>query len=209
MGKGVSLNHGYIEIDTDTWLEARTGARLGELTDMYRQFDLALHQESRQSLDAVPLFITARAGTEWHSADHAVIQTAGEGAYLSLSHNVIIHRYLDPVFGPVAFVTSTALHTMQQPVAYADTKATADATAEVTDWYSFDEVQIHCPNAHRWTYRNGDLIDPDGTYQNPRDVFPDGQIVTTDQDSDSDTYGEDRIVCPSCGSPCEVSLPGH
>lgn len=206
---GAQLVSDHIEVDTDAWLARVTGGRLDELTDVFNQFDqdvLGFTRDDR--VDTVQLFITARVGHGWQDRPHAVIQTAGAGAHARLRRSVIIHRYEDPTFGAVAFVAGALWHYTGSlisdnpwPVAYADT-----ALADPEGWLTFDHVEISCAGGcHRWRVHGPELIDGDGARRDVADVFP-GGVVTTDTDPGSDTYGDSRITCPTCGSECHVRL---
>lgn len=201
MSDGAQIKDGYIEIDTDKWLEERTGGPLDEVTDLYREFDEFVSRQTSLRLDTVPMFITARCGSEWRDAEFAVIQTPDGGGTVNLSDDMLIHRYIDPIHGPVAFVTTD----WQFRAGY--TTAYADSGHDSTEWFSYHDANIYCPAGHGWRFHGEDLTDDTGTYQTTRDVFPGGEIVTWDDGLDSETYGEYRIICPTCGAKCDVSMP--
>jgi hypothetical protein len=202
MGKGAQIQDGYIEVNTNAWLESRTGGELKELTDLYLEFDDAVHQQTGLSLDIVALFIVARSGADWRDDEFATIYTPDGGGTVNLSDDISVCRYVDPQHGPIAFVTLVNNCREGQPAAY------ADSGHDSTEWFSYHDVDIFCPDGHGWTYQASRLIDDEGTGHAVTDVFPTGDIVTEDDDMDSDTFGESQIICPTCGQHCDVEIPG-
>lgn len=191
----------YIAIDTNAWIAAIAGDPIRDLTDLIQDFDDALRESTSLRLPSVELFITARAGTDWQSADHAVITSADGGGIVNLTDDIIIYRYTDPEHGDVALIATDDHGFSSQFTAYHDT------CHDSADWYDFHDVEIHCPDGHGWTLRHGELIDTGGTCHRIEDVFPTRDVLTLDTDPDSPTYDEHRILCPTCGRPCELATP--
>lgn len=197
MGPTATIEYDYIEIDTPTWLQERTAGELGDLNQLFTDFDAALtnatgyFSSAPSRLDRLRLFITARAGKHWSGEEFAIIEADTGTGIVSLSDNVLTYRYTDPEHGSVAFVTEINGSIVGKSCAY------TDDTREPSNW-SAVEAQIGCPNHHGWTYRNGDLIDETGTFRDPGDVFPAGQIITHDDD------GTAQIICPLCRAHCQA-----
>jgi hypothetical protein len=209
MGHGACLQSDYIEIDAEAWATARAGDPLEDLTDAFQCWEDTLAQQTTASLDGLALFIAARAGSDWLYAEDAVITVPPDTGdrstpgHLSLSATLVVHRYTDPAYGPVAFIEildSSGTGSWPGPTAHVD-----DGPEQA--WHEL-AVRITCPAGHGWVLADDELVDELGDQTSGRpvgDLFPAG-VVTTDTRVDVDTYGEPQIVCPTCASLCEVSL---
>jgi len=90
----------------------------------------------------------------------------------------------------------------------------ADVTTDASYWYDTGTVQIVCPNEHRWTWREGELLTDDEAVD-PATLFnhhpaarradgdSDAEAVSDDLDLDDD----DRLYCPRCDEVCDLRLP--
>lgn len=192
-----TLEFDYIELDTPAWVGERTAGELDDLNVHFANFDAALMDlvsfySAPSRLERLRLFISARAGKDWSDAEFAILGTEGDTGIVSLSDNVIVYRYIDPEHGAVAFVTEI------NGTIIGDSRAYTDVITDSGTWCTI-EAQIGCPHHHGWTYRNGHLLDETGTIHDPADIFPEGQIITHDDN------GTPRILCPHDGAPCQIS----
>jgi hypothetical protein len=190
----------YIAINTNLWIAAHVGDKIQDLTDLFEAFDTALSEVRHVGAISAELFITARVGPGWRTAEHAII-TSARGGTVNLTDDIVIYRYADPVYGDVALIATEDHGFTGRFTAY------PDSCTDPADWYDFHDVEIHCPAGHSWTLRAGELIDAEGSAHRVEEVFPSRDVVTTDLDLDSASYGEARILCPTCGRHCELATP--
>ena len=197
MSTTATIKHDHIELDMTSWLQERTAGAPPELNQCFSDFDVDLtnatvdFSSGSTRLDRLRLFINARAGKSWSNAEFAILHTDTNTGIVSLSDSLLTYRYIDPEHGAVAFVTKITGSTIGNSSAY------HDVVLDSEDWRTI-QAQIECPNNHNWIYRNGDLIDEFGIHCSPADVFPNGQIITHDND------GASRILCPDCGANCRA-----
>ena len=88
------------------------------------------------------------------------------------------------------------------------------------EWFDADSVDIICPNGHGWTWRTGrEMVTADGDFTTLSVVFganldaPFSPCPTCtahhlgQQATPCGCDGTPWIVCPTCGSRCDVELP--
>lgn len=237
MGRYAHIENRYIRIDTPAWLAQRTGGTVAELTYDLLTWATAGRSDRRGLGDPAPRFSpggpqgvgepSAFPSGWWVDAvqawcrhrRHTSADVRDPGAVpLQISHvgtrldtEIWIARSVDPDCGPIAVVQVNE----EPPVVYAD-----DVT-DSADWYDADTVDIVCPNGHGWTWRTGrELIDAQGRFASLSVVFgPDLDAPFTRcptclprNGRRPNPCGCDRrswILCPLCGSRCDVELTEH
>ncbi len=200
MGDHVAIEHGHVRIDVAGWVAQRTADRYAELTRL-------LHDWGRLEL------LSAWAGWDWMTRAELWCQARGypvaEGFPLThdhpwLSAEVSVLLAEIPPAGVVAIVSING----HAP------RVCADVTTDASYWYDAGTVQIVCPNGHRWTWREGELLTDDEAVD-PATLFnhhpaarradgdSDAEAVSDDLDLDDD----DRLYCPRCDEVCDLRLP--
>jgi len=200
MGEHVSIDHGHIRIDTACWVARRVGDEHAGLTDALGHWGRA------QLLDGYPGRDWMTRAELWCMArEYAVCEgfpTYHDRPWLSADVSILLAVVDNRHAIAIVSVDGDA------PTVY------ADLTTDVGYWYDAGTVQIVCPNEHRWTWRDGELLTDDEAVD-PATVFDHHPKRRHDQEhADSDTDLDDidldadgRIFCPRCDELCDLRLP--
>jgi hypothetical protein len=198
MGEQVRIEHGHVRIDAAGWVAQRTAAQHADLTDLLWEWG---------RLEPLSAWV----GWDWTTRAELWCQARGypiaEGFPLThdhpwLSAQVSVLLAAVPQAGAVAIVSING----HAPHVY------ADVTTDEGYWYDAGSVQIVCPNEHRWTWRDGELLTDDDEAVNPATLLdhhpatnhPDGDTAAAD---DLDVDDDDRVFCPRCDEVCDIRLP--
>jgi hypothetical protein len=203
---------GYIAIDTTAWLDVRTAGRLDDLTSDLRRWVAARADDGSPLQPGQPVGVH-RAWPSLTAAwcrQHAYERPEPaliDHADTRLDGDIWIVRAQTDGHGPIAVVG----------IDHDPPTVHADGCTDPWDWFDADSVTITCPAGHGWTWRTGrELVSARGTFTTLTLVFgPDLDApftYPTDTTPTGDTperggLATPQILCPTCGTPCEVDLP--
>lgn len=207
---------GHVSIDTTAWLEQRTGGPDPDLTADLHTW-AATHTDTGQPSTARP--DTLAVPRNWPAVTRAWCTDRGhdtpEPDFLAhtdtrLDTDLWILR---ATVGRQYRIAVIGLG-WNIPVVHAETPH-----LDPWEWFDADSVDISCPSGHGWTWRTGrELITADGTFTTLTVVFgPDLDAPFTPcPHCTAHQKGLRRlpcgcdgpwIICPACGSRCDVELP--
>jgi hypothetical protein len=200
MGEYVVIEPGHVRIDAVGWVARRTGEEYVELTDL-------LQEGGR--LEPLRSWV----GWDWMTRAELWCQDreypVAEG--FPLTHD---HPWLS---AEVSVLLATAAPAGAAAIVSIDGLAPrvyADITTDVGYWYEAGSVQVVCPNEHRWTWGEGDLLTDDDEAIDPATLFDHHPAVGRD-DRETDDEGVDdepdlddgnRIYCARRDELCDVRL---
>jgi hypothetical protein len=225
MGTHARIEFDHITIDSTAWLGQRTGGPLDDLTHDLRTWAAAA-VPCAHSVDSAATARWQQAVLDWCSArgyfspEPCAAPKAGptvlthEGTRLDT--DLWIARAIAGRWGPVAVVLPlvSTRHDTIAPVVYADTATDSGY------WYDADTVEIGCPRGHGWLLRTGrEMVTACGDFATVTTVFGLGldapftrcpDCAAVEQGHRDQLCGCDRsawILCPTCGTRCDVELP--
>jgi hypothetical protein len=204
MGEHVTIEQRHVpHIDVASWIAQRTGTEHTNLTAALRDWaqneDLATPHR-RDWMTLAELWCAAR---EYAIQDGATVHHD----HPWLSRPVAVARAWAGEHGAVAIVCIDG----HAPRVY------ADITTDDGYWHQVDTLDIVCPDGHhRWTWHGHQLTTADGGSSTVTEVF--GDTPTTpftpcpgcraydngDTDTPCGCDGTDIIICPHCGTPCDL-----
>lgn len=199
MGEHVTIDYGHIRIDTAGWVAQRVGDEHTDLTDALRDWGRT------QLLDSYPSQDWMTRAELWCMArEYAVCEgfpTYHDHPWLSADVSILL-AVADRHAIAIVSVDGHA------PTVY------ADLTTDVGYWYDAGTVHIVCPNEHRWTWRDGELLTDDDEAVNPATVLDHRPQHRQDREQagwdsgldDVDLDDAGRIFCPRCDEPYDLRL---
>ena len=206
MGEHVTIEYGHqVRIDTGGWVAQRVGDALTDLTAALHDWG-RLDQLSTSSFDWITRAALWCAARGYDTAEGGPI--LHDHYLLSAPVTILLAVAADRT--PIAIVSLDD----QPPTVY------RDLTTDESCWYQVDSLDIVCGGCgRRWRWTGTDLLDTDGTATTVAAVFGDTPYTPftpcPDCAADDNTLSgtpcptpwADPILCPHCGSRCDLELP--
>jgi hypothetical protein len=203
VASAATIDDGYVTVDADAWLEARTGGEIESLTESLSRFIDHYRNQAGQAHHHVSCAVEAYVATvDPHGDDRHDIHMVNYEH--TLTECLSVTTFDHPRYGACVVAYESSWSRTGVPRIY------RDATMDSGYWYDYDLYEVCCPEGHGFTVNPRDVVDETGSPRTRDDLWPDGILTCVSDDpthDDHDWHGSYAILCPTCAGCCSVDMP--